>query len=302
MTTTRHSTAHHESPCPHPPRRAVVLGGGGVPGLAWMIGYLQGACDTGVGLADADFAVGTSAGSVAATLLLTPHRLADAFARLTDPMRLPHEAEAPHGDRGFAEALPRILPLARDEQAYARAFLDLSGTVPGIAETVRARRQTMYDRTGTVRWPERDLRITTLSSDRVERRVLTPDTEPDLVTALSASCAVPGVWPATRLSDGDTGIDAGMLSATHMELAAEAERIVVLRPVSNVQGPLRQETDVLNRAMIITPDHRNRDVQSTSDPRRIAATVGCEQATADSGQLRMYWNHSTLPDSSRTKE
>src|SRR5258708_35015745 len=45
-------------------RRALVLGGGGVTGIAWMTGLLAGLAEAGIDLTSADLVVGTSAGSV----------------------------------------------------------------------------------------------------------------------------------------------------------------------------------------------------------------------------------------------
>ena len=46
-------------------RRALVLGGGGVTGIAWEIGVIAGLAGRGIDLAAADVVIGTSAGSVA---------------------------------------------------------------------------------------------------------------------------------------------------------------------------------------------------------------------------------------------
>jgi NTE family protein len=45
-------------------RRVLVLGGGGVTGIAWEIGVIAGLADQGIDLAAADVITGTSAGSV----------------------------------------------------------------------------------------------------------------------------------------------------------------------------------------------------------------------------------------------
>ena len=45
-------------------RRGLVLGGGGITGIAWEIGLAAGLVEAGVDLASADLVVGTSAGSV----------------------------------------------------------------------------------------------------------------------------------------------------------------------------------------------------------------------------------------------
>src|SRR5439155_940596 len=46
--------------------RALVLGGGGVTGVAWEFGILTGLAEAGVDLTTADLVVGTSAGAVVA--------------------------------------------------------------------------------------------------------------------------------------------------------------------------------------------------------------------------------------------
>ncbi|MBK0297339.1 patatin-like phospholipase family protein, partial [Bacillus sp. S34] len=45
---------------------ALVLGGGGSTGNAWLIGVVAGLADTGLDVTDADLTIGTSAGSTAA--------------------------------------------------------------------------------------------------------------------------------------------------------------------------------------------------------------------------------------------
>src|SRR5258708_3077585 len=48
------------------PKRALVLGGGGSAGNAWLIGVVAGLFDAGLDVTEADLIVGTSAGSTAA--------------------------------------------------------------------------------------------------------------------------------------------------------------------------------------------------------------------------------------------
>jgi NTE family protein len=50
-------------------RTALVLGGGGVAGIAWETGLLAGLLERGIDVSDADVVVGTSAGSVVGTVL-----------------------------------------------------------------------------------------------------------------------------------------------------------------------------------------------------------------------------------------
>src|SRR3954464_9126569 len=62
-------------------RRALVLGGGGITGVAWEIGVLAGLADAGVDLTGADLVVGTSAGSVVGAQGTSGAELATLFDR-----------------------------------------------------------------------------------------------------------------------------------------------------------------------------------------------------------------------------
>ncbi|MGO2514688.1 MAG: patatin-like phospholipase family protein [Corynebacterium variabile] len=232
---------------------ALVCGGGGLPGLAWKIGYLHGAAESGLHLDDSDLTVGTSAGAVAAVLSRTPTALAGAYARYTDPQNLPFEAS------------------------------------PSSSTPAGDRLRTMIERTGLHVWPDENLLVTVNSETRADRRVLTSHDGVDLATALSASCAVPWIWPSVTLPDGDICSDAGVLSATHVDLAEDARRVLVLRPVPNLQGDIPEERSVLARALVIDPAESLPDADH-EDPRPAAALTGHRQAVDQAEHLRRYLN------------
>src|SRR3984885_15307612 len=64
--------------------RALVLGGGGVAGIAWTTGLLFGLSEQGVDLRDAELIVGTSAGAAVAAQLGSPLSLGELFQRQVD--------------------------------------------------------------------------------------------------------------------------------------------------------------------------------------------------------------------------
>ena len=67
-------------------RRALILGGGGVTGIAWELGLLAGLAESGVELTSADLVVGTSAGSVVGAQILSGASIEDLYAeQLADP-------------------------------------------------------------------------------------------------------------------------------------------------------------------------------------------------------------------------
>src|SRR5512139_3031061 len=65
--------------------RALVLGGGGVTGVAWELGLLAGLAEAGVDPGAADLYVGTSAGSVVAAQVTSGTPIEDLYARQLDP-------------------------------------------------------------------------------------------------------------------------------------------------------------------------------------------------------------------------
>ena len=80
-------------------------------------------------------------------------------------------------------------------------------------------------------WPERDLQITAVEAETGEFTVFTRDSGVDVVSAVAASCAVPTVWPPVAIN-GHHYIDGGMRSAANVDLAAGADRVVVLAPLA----------------------------------------------------------------------
>src|ERR1035441_3225273 len=65
--------------------RALVLGGGGVTGVAWELGILAGLAQQGVDLSQADLVVGTSAGSVVGAQLTSGVSVGELYAAQLAP-------------------------------------------------------------------------------------------------------------------------------------------------------------------------------------------------------------------------
>jgi NTE family protein len=107
-------------------RRALILGGSGVAGIAWETGVLMGLADAGLDVRNADLFVGTSAGSCVAAQMTSGLLLEDLFQRQIDPALQAKEiaakidwpkmmaalAAASQGVTNTAEALRRIGALA----------------------------------------------------------------------------------------------------------------------------------------------------------------------------------------------
>src|SRR4026207_1297075 len=107
------------SPSLHPSGRALVLGGGGAAGNAWVIGVIAGLFDVGLDVTTADLTIGTSAGSTAAAQLAgaTPTELLAAV-----PAAPTQQPTGPVGsDRGRAPTRPVADHLERMRKIIASA-------------------------------------------------------------------------------------------------------------------------------------------------------------------------------------
>ncbi|WP_063741440.1 patatin-like phospholipase family protein [Saccharothrix syringae] len=163
---------------------------------------MAGLADAGRDVTGADLVVGTSAGATVAARSGSGLDLAELYARQVDPERL--------GAR-----LASLVGGAADAGAVGRFALD-ADTVP---EPVR--RAVVESRSPSHKWPARALRIVAVDAGIGERRVFDNDSGVDLVDAVAASAAVPGVWPPVT-TGGRRYVDGGVRSAENADLAAGA--------------------------------------------------------------------------------
>src|SRR5689334_23544501 len=101
--------------------RALVLGGGGSTGNAWLIGVIAGLFDAGLDVTTADLTIGTSAGSTAAAQITsaTPTELLAAILAATPQQRTgPVGSDSGRGPIGPAanhmERTSKIIASAED--------------------------------------------------------------------------------------------------------------------------------------------------------------------------------------------
>jgi NTE family protein len=217
--------------------RALVLGGGGSAGNAWLIGVIAGLADAGLDVTDADVTIGTSAGSTAAAQLsgATPDRLyADI---LTAPVPQRSAPVATNGSRGFVGSpddqlrrMTEIIAASSDVADMRRrqgaAALAKDATSDG-SEHARWR-ATVAARLPRQDWPERGILITAVDAHTGEPVVFDRSSGVDLVDAVAASCA--GGF-AYRIGERRY-IDGGYRrSSENADIAAGYARVLVLSPL-----------------------------------------------------------------------
>src|SRR5215216_5402224 len=178
--------------------RALVLGGGGSTGNAWLIGVIAGLFEAGLDVTEADLVIGTSAGSTAAAQIAgaTPSELlaailAAAPQQRTGPVGLdgghvPIRLVADHMERAS-----KIIASAEDAADMRRrmgaAALDMDAASDGSWQTQW--RATVAGRLPSQRWPQRTVLITAVDADTGEAVVFDRHSGVDLADAVAASCA-----------------------------------------------------------------------------------------------------------------
>lgn len=289
--------------------RALVLGGGGSTGNAWLIGVIAGLFDAGLDVAEADVVIGTSAGSTAAAQIAgaTPTELlaailAAAPQQRTGPVgsdggRVPIRTAADHMER-----TGRIIAAAEDAADMRRrmgaAALDMDAVSDGSGQT--RWRATVAARLPSQRWPQRAVLVTAVDAHTGEPVVFDRHGGVDLVDAVAASCASGFAY---RIGD-NRYIDGGYRRNENADLAAGYRRVLVLSPFGGrTRTPLEwgmhlaAQVDELrargSRVETIFPDSNSEHMFGANamdlSLRPPAARAGYNQGSALAEQLTEFW-------------
>ncbi|MFK4148879.1 patatin-like phospholipase family protein [Streptomyces sp. NPDC004065] len=263
---------------------ALVLGGGGVTGIAWELGVLRALQEAGADLTAADLVVGTSAGSVVAVQATGGVGLDRLLAEQLRDAGGSREVKAAFDPQGTAAALNRLIEGARDEREVRARIGAMALAAPTVAEDERMR--TIRARLPVDTWPARRLLITAVDAETGEPVVWERASEVPLASAVAASCAVPGVWPPATVA-GRRYVDGSVRSATNADLALGHDVVVVLAPDTgpglNPASPgLTAEIPLLrahSRVLVVAPDEAAVDAIGPNplDPARRPAAARAGQ-------------------------
>ena len=307
---TRRTSTASDGRSHRPPReRALVLGGGGSTGNAWLIGVIAGLFDAGLDVTEADLIIGTSAGSTAAAQITgaTPTELLAAILAAA-----PQQRTGPAGSGGgrvptrpvadHLERTSRIIAAAEDAADMRRrmgaAALDLDAASDGSGQT--RWRATVAARLPSQRWPQRTVLITAVDAHTGEPVVFDRHSGVDLVDAVAASCASGFAY---RIGDSRY-IDGGYRRNENADLAAGYGRVLVLSPFGGrTRHPLEwgmqlaAQVDELraggSRVETIFPDSDSEHLFGANamdlSLRPPAARAGYDQGRALAEQLTEFW-------------
>jgi NTE family protein len=296
---------------------ALVLGGGGAAGNAWEIGIVAGLADAGVDLTEAaDLVIGTSAGATAAAQVrsgIAPGQLLASI--LTQPGR----PVGPSPERPPSLPMATVFDRMRAISSAATSAVDLqrlmgefgleSDALLGPGGT--RRRAVVAARLPRPEWPERPMIVTVINAHTGALVALDRDAGVELVDAVTASTALPGLAPTVNVN-GVHYIDGGVRSPDNADLAAGYANVVVLSPLGargetpprpgqfeGLRRPPEWGTDLAShvealrqqgsRVEVITPDGDSQAAMGTNqmDPatRVPAARAGFAQGRKEAARV-----------------
>jgi NTE family protein len=206
----------------------LVLGGGGVAGIAWMTGLLAGLGDAGQDVTSVDLVIGTSAGATVAAQLGGGLSLDELFARQVEPALQSSELTAEMDLTKYAAELQPYMTGITSPGDMLRRFGQFALDAKTVPEADR--RAVIESRLPSAAWPATPTRLIAVDCGSGEMTAFDSGSGVSLIDAVGASCAVPGVWPPVTIN-GRRYMDGGVRSSDNADLAAGAERIVVISPM-----------------------------------------------------------------------
>lgn len=289
-------------------KRALVLGGGGSTGNAWLIGVIAGLLDAGLDVTEADLIIGTSAGSTAAAQITgaaPAELLAAILSAAPQPQTAPVGSDGGRVPTGAAanhmERTGRIIAAAEDA-ADMRRRMGAAALEMAADGAVQTRwRDTVATRLPSRHWPEQTVLITAVNARTGEPVVFDRHSGVDLVDAVAASCASGFAYSigANRYIDGGY-----RSNAENADLAAGYARVLVLSPFGGrsrtpVDWGMHLATQVADlrargsRVETIFPDSTSEHMFGANamdlSLRPPAARAGCNQGRALAEQLTEFW-------------
>lgn len=214
-------------------KNALVLGGGGMLGVAWETGLLAGLREEGIDVTHADLVVGTSAGSLVGTAIASGH------------MDYLIEQQQEPGDAEISEMMAQV-DLAELVKTFARwaafdeASIDAIKEIGGIALNAKTAPEEQWvsyfkEVLPVAEWPATELKLTAVDALSGEFAVWDRDAGVEIWRAVASSCAVPGLFPTVTIN-GARYTDGGVRSGTSADLASGYTSVLIIAPIGSADS------------------------------------------------------------------
>lgn len=285
--------------------KALVLGGGGTTGIAWEMGILLGLQDGGIDVIDASLVVGTSAGSVVGAQITSGLPLKNLYSFQLQPLEETKEQVVQFNVNEVMHvfAAGSGAPDAQTARARVGAAALAVNTMPE-----KERLDIIASRLPVQEWSQTQrLVITSVNAQTGAWVMFDRDAGVPLALAVSASCAVPGVYPPVTIGD-HRYIDGGIRSGTNADIAKGFQRVLILRAETlDVSALDTQQTTPFmsfeveraeleqsgSQVLVITPDEASAAARGPnpldSSRRAISAKAGREQGRQLAESVKRFW-------------
>lgn len=265
-----------------------------------MTGVLLGLERAGVDALTAGHFLGTSAGSTVAAQITSGIPLETLFQHQVDPaLQAPELKSEPHLLGLLLHSFPVLMHLL-DPAERTRRIGQLALDTETVAEAMR--RASIAGRLPVHHWPK--LPLTTVAVNTATGSVALFDRQSgvDLIDAVAASCAVPGIWPPVTIGDARF-MDGGMRSSDNLDLVPDTEKVLVLSPIGQhglsmpgnglaSQVQLRRQAGL--QTFVIEPSkefhHEMGSNPFDATRRGPTAQAGLTQGSAMAGAVGSFWS------------
>jgi NTE family protein len=294
--------------------RALVLGGAGSAGNAWLIGVVAGLFEVGLDVTEADLTIGTSAGATAAAQITSGVSPSDLLTNILAAPPWPPSGSV-GSDRGPAPIGPApdhmeqtgaVIAAAENPADMRRkmgaAALETDAASHGSAQVQW--RATIAARLPNQNWPQRQLLIPAVDAHTGEPVVFDENSGVDLVDAIAASTSNGFGVPPYDIG-GNRYINGGYRRNENADLAAGYARVLVLSPFGGRSRypldwgmHLGAQVDELRArgsgVQTIFPDANSEHMFGANamdlSLRPAAARAGYDQGKSFAEQLSEFWN------------
>ena len=241
--------------------RALVLGGGGITGIAWESGVLAALIENGMKISQIDKIFGTSAGAFVGAVLSNNQDMKSYYHYL-------NENKDPNEQTKLKKEVYEMWRQAyiqggNNQESIGRLLGEMIDQVQPVI-SMKERKKAIAKRLNDSKWTSQ-LVITAINARTGQLETINQQIGMDLIDSVAASEAVPGLWPHVTMNGKDY-IDGGMVSSTNACLAKDFMQILIIAPLTQKIGKLPNvfddEITLSNTSDVytITPDEFSKSI------------------------------------------
>lgn len=241
--------------------RALVLGGGGITGIAWESGVLAALIENGMKISQIDKIFGTSAGAFVGAVLSNNQDMKSYYHYL-------NENKDPNEQTKLKKEVYEMWRQAyiqggNNQESIGRLLGEMIDQVQPVI-SMKERKKAIAKRLNDSKWTSQ-LVITAINARTGQLETINQQIGMDLIDSVAASEAVPGLWPHVTMNGKDY-IDEGMVSSTNACLAKDFKQILIIAPLTQKIGKLPNvfddEITLSNTSDVytITPDEFSKSI------------------------------------------